>query len=71
MSSFAILFFIFATCVLLAGLYMYTGHKVEILTARPAFKNLKKDEWKNIGKWTMICSLFIFIIAIIGWIFNF
>ena len=43
MNGFSILMFIFATCVLLAGLYMYTGHKVEILTARPAFKNLKKD----------------------------
>ena len=71
MSSFAILFFIFATCVLLAGLYMYTGHKIEILAWKAAFKNHKKDEWKNIGKWTMINSIPIFLIAIIGWIFNF
>ena len=71
MSSFAILFFIFATCVLLAGLYMYTGHKIEILAWKAAFKNLKKDEWKNIGKWTMINSIPIFLIAIIGWIFKF
>lgn len=71
MSSFAILFFIFATCVLLAGLYMYTGHKIEMLEWKAAFKNLKKEQWKNIGKWTMISSIFIYIIAIIGWIFNF
>lgn len=71
MSSFAILFFIFGTCVLLAGLYMYTGHKIEMLAWKAAFKNLKKDEWKNIGKWTMISSIPIFLIAIIGWIFNF
>lgn len=71
MNGFSILMFIFATCVLLIGVYMFTGHEVGILTARPAFKNLQKSEWKNIGKWTMIVSIFIFLIAIIGWIFNF
>ena len=49
MSSFVILFFIFATCVLLAGLYMYTGHKIEILAWKAAFKNLKKDTKINEG----------------------
>jgi len=71
MSSFAILFFIFATCVLLAGIYMYTGHKIEMIAWKAAFKDLKKDGWKNVGKWTMISSIIIYIIAIIGWIFNF
>ena len=71
MNGFSILMFIFGSCVLLVGLYMYTGHKLEILTYRAAFKNLSKAEWKNIGKWTMISSVFIFIIAILGWIFNF
>ena len=71
MSSFAILFFIFATCVLLAGLYMYTGHKIEMLAWKAAFKSLDKDGWKNVGKWTMISSIIIYIIAIIGWLFNF
>jgi len=70
MSGFSILFLIFATLVLLAGLYMYTGHKLGLLTGRAAFKNLKKDEWKNIGKWTMLVSIFIYLIAIIGLIFN-
>lgn len=71
MNGFSILMFIFATIVLLTGLYMYTGHKLGILEGRIAFKNLKIEEWKNIGKWTMITSIFIFIIAIIGLIFNF
>ena len=71
MSNFAILMFIFGGCVLLVGLYMFTGHKIELLTYRTAFRNLNKSEWKNIGKWTMISSIIIFIIAIIGWIFNF
>ena len=71
MNGFSIFMFIFGVAILLVGLYMFNGHKIEILTGRVGFKNLSKDEWKNIGKWTMICSLFIFIIAIIGWIFNF
>ncbi len=44
---------------------MYTGHKIDILTGRVAFKNLNKSEWKNIGKWTMITSISIFLIAIL------
>ena len=66
MNGFSILFFIFGICVFLVGLYAYTGHEIGILTARAAFKNLKKDQWKNIGKWTMVASIIIFIIAIIG-----
>ena len=65
MKEFSILMFIFATLVLLVGLYMYSGHKLDIMTFRAAFRNLNKDEWKNIGKWTMISSLIIYIIAII------
>ena len=65
MKEFSILMLIFATLVLLVGLYMYSGHKLDIMTFRAAFRNLNKDEWKNIGKWTMISSLIIYIIAII------
>lgn len=70
MSGFGILMLIFATCVLLTGLYMYTGHKIDILTWRVAFKNLTKNEWKNIGKWTMIASIFIYALAVLGLIFK-
>ena len=66
MNGFSILMFIFGLSVLLTGLYMYNGHKVELLTMRAAFRNLSKNEWKNIGKWTMIASILIFIIAIVG-----
>ena len=66
MNGFSILFFIFGTCVFLTGLYAFTGHKIDILTNRVAFRNLDKEQWKNIGKWTMISSIFIFVIAIIG-----
>ncbi len=71
MNGFSILFFIFATCVLLMGIYMFTGHKVGMLEWRAAFKGLDKNGWINLGKWTMITSIFIYIIAILGWIFNF
>lgn len=70
MSGFSILFLIFATCVLLIGFYMFKGHKVDLLTWRAAFRNLSKDEWSNIGKWTMISSIIIYFIAILGIIFN-
>ena len=71
MSEFGILMLIFATCVLLIGFYMFTGHKVGLLEGRVAFRNLTIDEWKNIGKWTMIVSIFIYLIAIVGIIFRF
>lgn len=66
MNGFSILMFIFGISVLITGLYMYTGHKVELLTGRVAFRNLTKEEWKNIGKYTMLVSIFIFILAVIG-----
>ena len=65
MKEFGILLFMFSALVLLTGLYMFKGHKIGILTGRAAYKNLSKEEWKNIGKYTMITSIFIFIIAII------
>lgn len=71
MSGFGILFLIFGTCVLLVGLYMFTGHELGILSWRAAFKGLDKDGWKNVGKWTMVSSIFIYILAILGIIFNF
>ena len=71
MSWCGVLMIIFATCVLLIGLYMFTGHKVGMLEWRAAFKNLTKEEWKNVGKWTMIVSIFIYLIGILAIIFKF
>lgn len=71
MNGFSILMFIFAICVLLVGIYMFTGHELKIISWKAAFIGLTKSGWKNVGKWTMITSILIFIIAIIGWIFNF
>lgn len=58
--------FIFSFSILIVGLYMYWGHKLDILTMRAAYQNLTKDEWKNIGKWTMISSIIPLILAIVG-----
>ena len=71
MNGFSVLFFIFATCVLLVGIYMYTGHEFKAISWKAAFKGIKKDGWKNVGKWTMITSILIYIIAILGLIFHF
>ena len=65
MKEASIFIMIFSICILLVGIYMYRGHKIDSITWRAAYKNLTKDEWKNIGKWTIIVSLFIFLIGII------
>lgn len=70
MNGFSILMFIFAISVFLVGLYMFTGHKIDMLSWKAQYKNLKKSDWKKIGKYTMIVSIFIFIFAIIGIIFK-
>ena len=71
MSGFGILMIIFASALLLVGIYMFTGHKLGIFDLRPAFKNLSIEGWKKVGKYTIIVSVFIYILGIIGIIFNF
>ena len=70
MNGFSILMFIFSISVFLVGLYMFTGHKIDMLSWKAQYKNLKKSDWTKIGKYTMIVSIFIFILAIIGIIFK-
>ncbi len=48
---------------------MFTGHKLSIMW-QATFKHLTIDEWKNVGKWTMISSLIPLIIAVLGVLFN-
>ena len=66
MNGFSIFMVIFGICTFLVGLYVFGGHKIELLSWKVAYKNLTKGEWKNIGKWTMIVSIIPFILAIIG-----
>ncbi len=67
MSGFSILMFIFGALIFLAGLYLFTGHKNEVLLWKvPDIKKFTIEETKNVGKWTMIASIIPFIFAIIG-----
>lgn len=50
---------------------MFKGHQLEMLTWKAPYKNLNMDQWKNIGRWTMITSILIFALAVVGLIFNF
>ncbi|MBR2588053.1 MAG: hypothetical protein IKF82_06115 [Bacilli bacterium] len=71
MSGFGILMIIFSSAILLVGIYMFSGHKIGILEGRVAFKNLTIDEWKKIGKYTIIVSIFVFMLGLIGLVFHF
>ena len=71
MSGFGILMLIFACMLFLVGLYMFTGHKLSVIAWKAAYKGLTIQGWKKVGKYTMIVSIFIFILGIIGIIFNF
>ena len=66
MSGLSILMFIFAFCIFLAGLYIYTGHNSELLLWKGYNKNATKEELQNVGKWTMLTSLIPVIIGIVG-----
>ena len=67
MNGFSCLMFIFAFLIFIAGIYLYTGHKNELLLWKVHdIKNFTKKETKNVGKWTMISSLAPLILAIIG-----
>ena len=66
MNGFAVLMFIFSALVLLAGFYIYTGHNSELLIWKGYNPKATKKELKQIGKWTMIAGLIIFIIGLIG-----
>ena len=58
--------FIFAFIVFLCGLYLFTGHKSELLLWKVHdIKKFTIEETKNVGKWTIISSIIIFIIGIV------
>ncbi len=67
MNGLSILMFIFSFFILLAGIYIYTGHRSELLLWKTYnVKKLTKAELENIGKWTMIASIIPLIVGIIG-----
>ena len=67
MNGFSIFMFIFSFFIFLAGLYLFTGHKNEVLLWKVHdIKKFTIEETKNVGKWTMISSLVPLVIGIIG-----
>ena len=70
MSNVGIFMLIFAVAVFLAGLHMFTGHPIHMLTWRVPFRNMKKEGWIETGKWTMVSSVLILIISILCFIFH-
>lgn len=71
MYGFSILMIIFAILIFLAGLYLFTGHKSELLLWKVHdIKRFTIAETKNVGKWTMITSLIPLILSILGFIFK-
>ena len=67
MSGFSVLMFALGLGVFLCGLYLFTGHKSELLLWKnPQASKMSKEEVRNVGKWTMIASVLIIIIGVIG-----
>ena len=75
MSNFSILMCIFSILVFLAGLYLYTGHKTDftelLLWKSHNVKKMPIDDIKKAGKWTIIASLIIALIGVLGIILKF
>ncbi len=66
MNGVSILMFALGIGVFLAGLWLFTGHKSELLLWKnPDASKLPMKEVKNVGKWTMISSAIPIAIAII------
>ena len=70
MNGLSVFMFIFGVLIIIAGLYIYTGHNSELLIWKGYNKNATKEELKNIGKWTMIVGIIPILISIIAAVFN-
>lgn len=66
MHGMSILMAIFGICIILAGLYIYTGHNSHFLMWKGYNPKATKEDLKHIGTITMLTSIIPFIIAIIG-----
>lgn len=66
MNGFSTFMLIFSILIIIAGIYIYTGHNSEVLIWKGYNKNATKEELKNIGKWTIIAGLIPLILAILG-----
>lgn len=66
MNGISILMFALGAGTFLAGLYLFTGHKSELLLWKnPQASKMSLREVKNVGKWTMIASAVIVAIGVV------
>ena len=71
MNGFSCLMFIFSFLIFIAGVYLFTGHKNEVLLWKVHdIDKFTKEETKNVGKWTIIASVVPLVMAIIGLILD-
>lgn len=66
MNGFSTLMLIFSILIIIAGLYIYTGHNSELLIWKGHNKNATKEDLELTGKWTMIAGLIPLALSIIG-----
>lgn len=66
MNGFSTLMLIFSILIIIAGLYIYTGHNSELLIWKGHNKNATKEDLELTGKWTMIVGLIPLALSIIG-----
>ena len=66
MNGFSTLMLIFSILIIIAGLYIYTGHNSELLIWKGHNKNATKKDLELTGKWTMIAGLIPLALSIIG-----
>ena len=71
MNGFSILMIIFGLLIFLSGLYLFTGHKSELLLWKVHdIKKFSKEDTIKVGKWTMISSCIPFLLGILGILFK-
>jgi membrane protein YqaA with SNARE-associated domain len=66
MSGVSVLMFALALGMFLAGIYLATGHKSEILLWKnPQASKMTDKEVRNVGKWTLIATIIPIIIGLV------
>lgn len=66
MIGFSVLMFVFGIMLIIAGLYIFTGHKDSVLLWKVYDKNISKEQLRVLGKWTMLSAILPMILAVIG-----
>ena len=70
MLGYGVLMLIFGVLLMLAGIYIYSGHNSEVLLWKGYNKHTTKKELKNIGKYVITVSISLMISGISGLFFQ-